>query len=184
MSPTESRSPSAVPSEGHSTTKSARIGKKDKETSSKKVQFFHRGPKKALPVSGGDIDFDDLGTVYEYGGPLYDSEAVEIPSANFTGVCTKTQSDEAIGGRTIRHGGGFCRFTYILQTFEVGTPEVTVDVMGEVLDIAGGILHITGGTNLLAGVSGEALILPLYDVDNETDFFRDAIVYEVDLTLF
>jgi hypothetical protein len=152
--------------------------------SANKVQFFHRGPNQALPVSAGDIGFDDVGTVYQYGGALYDSDAVEIPSANFTGVCTKTQSNEALAGRTIRHDGGFCRFTYILQKIEDGPPDVTVDVMGEVLDIAGGILVITGGTNLLAGVSGEALILPLYDVDNETDFFRDAIVYEVDLTLF
>ena len=171
------------PKQDNRKKKSTETGKKDKQMTSDTVRFFHRGPYEALPVSAEDTDFEDVGTVYLYGGPLYDMDAVEIPLANFTGTCTKTQSKEVEGGSTIRLGGGYCQFTYILQSLEDGTPLVTMDAMGEVMDVTGGVLDITGGTNLLEGVSGEAVIMPLYDDFDETDFFRHAIAYEVDVML-
>ena len=148
------------------------------------VVFYHRGPNKDILVSADDLNHDNVGTVYLYGGALYDVNAKEIPSANFTGVCTKTQKKEIIDGKTLLAGGGYCHFTYILARSADGQPLITMNAVGEVFDIVGGVMAITGGTDVLKGASGQTSILPLYDVDGKTDFFRHALAYEVNSTIF
>jgi hypothetical protein len=141
------------------------------------ISFFHLAPNNAIPIAASDITFEEVGTVFIYGGPLYDVNATIIPNTNFTGVCTKTQKADVIDEDRNLVGGGYCQFTYILDIAADGTPLTTMNAAGEVFDLAGGIMGITGGTGNLGG---EAKVIPLYE-DGATlfDFFTRAIVYEV-----
>mmetsp|Transcript_14378 Transcript_14378/g.23732 ORF Transcript_14378/g.23732 Transcript_14378/m.23732 type:complete len:346 (-) Transcript_14378:2068-3105(-) len=169
---------------GAKSNKNTRKGDGTGTTDMNQVAFFHLAPSSAVPVSSSDAEFDDIGTVFLYGGPLFDVNATMIPNANFTGVCTKTQQAGVIDVNRTLVGGGHCQFTYIMDIAADGIPLTTMNAVGEVFDLAGGVLAITGGTGDLMGAGGEVKVLPLYA--NGTllfDFFTQAIVYEVNATM-
>jgi hypothetical protein len=137
-------------------------------------------PNATVPVAPGAPD-STIGTIFIYNDALFDLNLTALPGTFIAGFCQRTQLTQNVGSDNTLVGGGYCFFT---MTVSDGITSVTFNAVGEVFDVLGGTLSITGGTGDLSGVYGEVELVPVYQTQDQVDFFTEATLYVGTATLF